>query len=498
MPADGATRRPNQSNLPNLPAGSRRSQPLARHSTPPSPLHIVIAGGGAAGYFAAITCAEACAQDHTPAEVTLLESTAHPLAKVRVSGGGRCNLTRACFDPRELVKGYPRGARELLGAFHRWGPRETIDWFESRGVPLITQPDLRIFPKADTSQAIIDCLQHAAARAGVRVRTQCGLAGVAQSRPNPKSKIENPKFLLTLSTGETLACDRLLIAAGGKCAAALAIAQKLGHAIEPPVPSLFTFNIEDPRLRGLAGFAVPNATTHIPGTTPALRETGPLIITHWGLSGPAVLKISAWGARELAARDYKFALVVNWLGGKTTEQARAELAAARATHARRQVATWNPFGLSQRLWERLVRAAGIAPAPAPAATWANLPNQQISALAAQVTACEFSVAGKSANKDEFVTCGGVRLSEVDFKTMESRLCPGLHFAGEVLDIDGITGGYNFQAAWTTGRLAGLAMANCIGGSKAKACAIQNPESKIQNLHRATAAHHLRRRRADCL
>ena len=304
-----------------------------------------------------------------------------------------------------------------------------------------------------------------------------------QRQPNPPSRptrrpaprpIQNPKFSLTLATGETLDCDRLLIATGGggdknksAPAAALAIAQQLGHAIEPPVPSLFTFNIDDPRLRDLAGLAVPDATTRIPGVTPCLRETGPLIITHWGLSGPAVLKLSAWGARELAARDYTFPLVVNWIGDSgggdgapgdaspATGRARAALTAARVTHARRQVATWNPFALSTRLWERLVAAAGIAAT----ATWANLPNQKIHALAAQVTACEFSVTGKSANKDEFVTCGGVRLSEVDFRTMESRRCPGLYFAGESLDIDGLTGGYNLQSAWTTARLAGLAMAN---------------------------------------
>ncbi len=410
-----------------------------------TPQRIVIAGGGAAGFFAAITCAEACAENRRPAEITLLEATARPLAKVRISGGGRCNVTRACFDPRELVKGYPRGANELLGAFHRWQPRDTIEWFESRGVPLITQPDLRMFPKADTSQAIIDCLQHAAARAGVKVRLEAALHA---ARFNPASA-----FTLTLATGETLSCDRLLLATGGggKSSAALAIAESLGHAVEPPVPSLFTFKIDDPRLRDLAGFAVPNATTHIPGTR--LKETGPMIITHWGLSGPAVLKISAWGARELHARDYRFPLVVNWLGSTSAGQARDALVSARAAHPRRQITNWNPFSLSSRLWERLASAAGLAPA----ATWANLSNGQLNALAAQCTACDFAVTGKSANKDEFVTCGGVRLSEVDFKTMESRIRPGLHFAGEVLDIDGITGGYNFQAAWTTGRLAGLAM-----------------------------------------
>ncbi|MDF9828204.1 putative Rossmann fold flavoprotein [Ereboglobus sp. PH5-10] len=414
-----------------------------------TPQRIVIAGGGAAGYFAAITCAEACAQSDIRAEITLIEAAPQPLAKVRISGGGRCNVTRACFDPRELVKGYPRGARELLGAFHRWQPRDTIEWFESRGVPLITQPDSRMFPAADSSQAIIDCLQHAAARAGVKVRTKCGLANAVASAA-PRS------FNLALSTGETLPCDRLLIATGGgaKSGAALTIAEKLGHAIEPPVPSLFTFNIDDPRLRDLAGFAVPRAATAIPGSTPKLRETGPMIITHWGLSGPAILKISAWGARELHARNYHFPLTVNWLGPITTEQARATLAATRASHARRQITTWNPFALSSRLWERLAAAANIPSAT----TWANLSKTQLAALAAQCTACEFTVTGKSTNKDEFVTCGGVRLGEVDFKTMQSRVCPGLYFAGEVLDIDGITGGYNFQAAWTTGRLAGLAMA----------------------------------------
>jgi len=409
------------------------------------PLRIAIAGGGAAGYFAAITASEECAKYGVPAEVNIFEASAQPLAKVLVSGGGRCNVTRACFDPRELVEGYPRGSRELLGAFHRWQPQDTIEWFESRGVPLVTQSDLRIFPVADTAQAITDCLQRATARARVKVRTRCGVINIKKSVSY---------FTLALTTGETFECDRLLIATGGmqkKSSPLFTAIEQLAHTIEPPVASLFSFNINDSRLHGLTGLAVENAVAFIPETT--LRETGGVLVTHWGLSGPAILKLSAWGARLLHTREYKFPLVVNWVG-ETTETIRATLVAARVSHARRQVATWNPFGLSARLWKYLVQTADIAET----AIWANASNAQLASLATRTSACEWNVTGKSTNKDEFVTCGGVHLKEVDFKTMQSRICAGLYFAGEVLDIDGITGGYNLQAAWTTGRLAGLAMA----------------------------------------
>jgi predicted flavoprotein YhiN len=439
----------------------------------------VIAGGGAAGFFAAITCAEA-----DPArEVILLEASPALLAKVKISGGGRCNVTHACFDPRELVKRYPRGGRELLGAFHRWQPRDTVAWFAERGVELKTESDGRMFPTTDDSQTIIDCLQHAAQKAGVQIRTRCGVsssvlwAGCPHpaseiATPNPRgegtpptaeiparsdtrpSALVRPNFALTLSTGETLACDRLLLATGGpKVSSTPPLAAQLGHTVEPPVPSLFTFNLADPRLRDLAGLSVAEVVATVRDTK--LRETGPLLVTHWGVSGPAILKLSAWGARELHARDYRFALLINWLAGKTPDAARTDLAAARSAYPRRHVATASPFAaIPQRLWERLVLAAGLAPD----AIWTGVSNDKLAALATQLTASEFAVTGKSTNKDEFVTCGGVRLSEVDFKTMESRVVPGLHFAGEALDIDGVTGGFNFQAAWTTGRLAGLAMA----------------------------------------
>lgn len=403
---------------------------------------VSVVGGGAAGFFGAIACAEA----NPAVRVTLHEATAHLLAKVKISGGGRCNVTHACFEPRELARRYPRGGRELTGAFSRFQPRDTIAWFAARGVQLKVEEDGRMFPTTDDSQTIVDCLQGAARRAGVTVRTQCGVKS-AERLPASAS------FRLTLTTGDIVTTDRLLLATGGnKSSAGFAIAQAFGHTLEPPVPSLFTFHIDDRRLRDLAGVSVEDAATAVAGTP--LKERGPMLVTHWGLSGPAVLKISAWGARLLAERDYQFALRVNWAPKFNLETARAELERVRAAEPRKQVTTFCPFGVPLRLWERLVAAAGIAPT----APWTSLGNAALRALAAQVTDAEFAVIGKSLFKDEFVTCGGVKLSEVDFRTMESRLVPGLHFAGEMLDIDGVTGGFNFQAAWTTGWHAGRAMA----------------------------------------
>jgi predicted Rossmann fold flavoprotein len=405
---------------------------------------VVVIGGGAAGFFAAITCAEA----NPEAQVTLYEATAHLLAKVKVSGGGRCNVTHACFEPRELAKRYPRGGRELLGAFHRWSPRETIAWFVERGVELKTEGDGRMFPITDDSATIVECLQTAAAKAGVEVVTRLGLR-----KAEAAGTADNPAFWLTLTDDSELRCDRLLIATGGnRASVGLVVAEKLGHAIEPTVPSLFTFHIDDKRLEKLSGIAVENVTATVPGTK--LQSDGPLLITHWGLSGPAVLKLSAWGARELAAREYQFTLRINFAAGRTREAVLQQLSAMRTQHPRKQLATLNPLQLPVRFWERLLQINGIAAD----VQWAGVPNAALTQLADGLTAADFAVVGKSMNKEEFVTCGGVRLREIEFKTMESKVCPGLHFAGEVLDIDGITGGFNFQAAWTTGRLAGLAMA----------------------------------------
>ena len=418
----------------------------------PSPTHrVLIVGGGAAGFFAAITCAEAI-NALPPARrlgrVQIQEATLHPLAKVRISGGGRCNLTHACFDARELSKRYPRGSRELIGPFNKWGPRETVAWFEGRGVPVKAEEDGRMFPQSDNSASIVDCLRNAAANANVVLTQGRGVRGVTRR--------EGGGFSVDCG-GTIIECDCLLIATGGNAeSGGMAMAASLGHTIEAPVPSLFTFNIADPRLDGLSGLASQKARVTVPGTK--LSEEGPVLVTHWGLSGPAILRCSAWGARELATRQHQFVLRLNWSPSHTRDTALAELVRARGANPKKQLATWCPFpALPSRLWERLIPAAGLSPT----SLWTACSNDSLARLATQVTECEFKVTGKATNKDEFVTCGGVKLSEVDFKTMQSRLVPGLFFAGEVLDIDGITGGFNFQAAWTTGRLAGLAMAELV-------------------------------------
>jgi hypothetical protein len=412
-------------------------------------VRVIIIGGGAAGIYAAIACAEKLGH---AGEVTVYEATAHPLAKVRVSGGGRCNVTHACFEPRELVKFYPRGGRELLGAFHRWQPRDTVAWFAARGVETKTEEDGRMFPVTDDSATIADCLLRAAQDAGVRLVTSLGVRKVEST-----GRAEAPSFWVTLTDGSEVRCERLLIATGGnRSSAGFTIAEALGHTIEPLVPSLFTFHIDDARLIGLSGVSLEEAVVSVPGTK--LRTSGPLLITHWGLSGPAVLKLSAWGARELADRKYEFPLTVNFAPPHTRETLTQELMKVREKNPRKQLTTWSPLPMPQRLWERLVTSTGIA-ASAP---WTTVGNAALTTLATQITSAALSVVGKSLFKEEFVTCGGVKLSEVDFRRMESRVCPGLFFAGEVLDIDGVTGGFNFQSAWTTGALAGEAMGERTG------------------------------------
>ena len=407
----------------------------------PERRRIAVLGGGAAGFFAAITCAEALGK---AGSVTLFEATPHLLAKVRISGGGRCNVTHSCFEPAELVKKYPRGGRELLGAFHRFQPRDTIEWFASRGVATKTEEDGRMFPVTDDSATIVDCLMSAAARAGVNIRLSTAVRSIIK---------EADTFRLTLGTGSIEEFDRVIVATGGnKSSGGLAIAESFGHSIVPPVPSLFTFHITDPRLTDLSGISVESATVTAPGTK--LKTDGPVLITHAGLSGPGILKLSAWGAREFAEQNYTFPIALNWVLPHTRDSLIKALSVVREQNARKQVTTFSPVAMPQRLWERFVVAAGI-PTTTP---WAHVSNPSLQTLATQLTAAEFRVDGKSMFKDEFVTCGGVKLSEVEFKTMESRKCAGLHFAGEVLDIDGVTGGFNFQNAWTTGYLAGSACA----------------------------------------
>ena len=406
---------------------------------------IIVIGGGAAGFFAAITCAEAA----RGCQVAILEKGPQFLCKVRISGGGRCNVTHACFDPRELVTYYPRGAQELLGPFNAFQPSDTVSWFESRGVRLKTEEDGRIFPVTDSSQTIIDCLLHAARAAGVELRANCAVEGASR---DPQAG-----FQVRLTNGEILNCDRLMLATGGcRVAAAGALAARFGHTIEAPVPSLFSFHISTSWLRDLAGVSLPMVQAAAPDYD--LSERGALLVTHQGVSGPVILRLSAWGARSLHKAEYNFRLHVNWLPDQDETTLSNQFTTIRRTHPARLVGNVPLTSLPARLWERLVLVCGINRE----ARWADFSKSAQHRLIQQITRTELTVAGKSLNRDEFVTCGGVRLAEVNFKSMESRLCRGLYFGGELLDIDGLTGGFNFQAAWTTGWLAGRAMAsvNC--------------------------------------
>jgi len=408
----------------------------------PKKQRVIVVGGGAAGVFAAITCAEA----DPDAEVTVLEKGPRFLSKVRISGGGRCNVTHHCFEPRELTARFPRGAQELIGPFQRFQARDTVEWFEGRGVRLKTEKDGRMFPVTDSSETIIECLMRSARDAGVKLMANQGVEAV-------EKKPDGAFVLRTAPQGE-LVCDKLLLATGG-CRTPLLgqLAVTLGHTLEKPVPSLFTFHMETPWLRELAGVSLESVEASVPGTR--LRERGALLVTHWGLSGPVILRLSAWGARKLSDLNYDFPLRINWLPHLDSATIAAELDARRKTQAARFVVNSTLSPLTARLWEALVKASGVALGT----RWSALSKGAQHQLMEQLRQTEFRVSGKSLNKEEFVTCGGVRLREVDFQTMQSRVCPGLYFAGELLDIDGITGGFNFQAAWTTGWIAGKAISN---------------------------------------
>ncbi len=420
------------------------------------PLGIVVIGGGAAGFFGAITCATA----HPHTRVTLLEAGHQPLSKVRISGGGRCNVTHACFDPATLISYYPRGAKALRGAFSRFQPKDTVAWFGSHGVQLKTEADGRMFPVTDNSETIVDCLVKAAEDAGVKLRTGTPVKFVRRYPPQPEDPLTKGGsarggFEVELKTGEIVRCDRLLLATGSNPQGYRWV-KDLGHKVEPPVPSLFTFNIPDPRLQDLAGVSVNDVRLRLPDAPPTLKEqTGPLLITHWGLSGPAVLKLSAWGARFLHEHHYQTPLLVNWLPQYNEESLRKMLLAVKSQLPRRQIATSCPIPIPKRLWMSMITHLSIGAEE----RWAEVSKKALNQLVQELTQGRYLIKGKGVFKEEFVTCGGVSLKEVDFKTMESRQCPGLYFAGEILDIDGVTGGFNFQSAWTTAWLAGQAMGN---------------------------------------
>ena len=403
-----------------------------------SKLKIAIIGGGASGYFAAITAAES----NPAAQVTIYEQSKRTLQKVKVSGGGRCNVIHNCFDPNELATRYPRGSQELRAAFHRWQTQDTLEWFAHRGIKLKTESDGRIFPVSDDSQTIINCFQEAAREAGVQLRKECSVKFIEK----------NTSFILHLSDGRQISTDKVLIAAGSlKSSPLIRVLESMGHTVEALAPSLFAFNLSDKRSHGLSGLSVQNARVSLV-KDPNSAQTGPILITHCGLSGPAILRLSAWQARNLQKAKYHFEIQINWLGDSSENQVRQIFQNLRA--GKNLVKTKVFDEIPRRLWERLAESAGITSEQ----KWAQLSKAKENALINELIAGQFSVQGKTTNKEEFVTCGGVCLREVDFKSMESKLVPGLHFAGECLDIDGITGGFNFQGAWTTGRIAGLAIA----------------------------------------
>jgi predicted Rossmann fold flavoprotein len=406
------------------------------------PLRIVVIGGGAAGFFGAIACAKA----NPDAQVTLLEASRQPLAKVLISGGGRCNVTHACFDAQELVQNYPRGAKALRGALTRFGPQHTVAWFAADGVYLKTEADGRMFPVTNTSETIVECLIKAVAKSGVKLYVGTHVTSV-------KRTAADGGFDILLKSGDPMKCDRLLLATGSSIVG-YKIVRELGHEIEPPVPSLFTFNILDQKLRELAGVSVNPVQLRLSaGGKSQLQQTGPLLITHWGLSGPAVLKLSAWGARVLHESRYQATLLINWLPLMHQEQVREKVLAVKDEWGKKAIALHRGVDLPHRLWQYIIARAGITTDD----RWAEISSKTLNQLVQELTQGQYLINGKGAFKEEFVTCGGVKLKEVNFKTMESRLVPGLYFAGEILDIDGVTGGFNFQSAWTTGYLAGIAM-----------------------------------------
>jgi hypothetical protein len=409
----------------------------------------LILGGGAAGFFAAIQCARELAAagfvaTADSALVTLIEGARAPLTKVRISGGGRCNVTHACFDARTLAARYPRGARELTGPFQRFQPRDTMAWFEAEGVPLKIEADGRVFPTSDDSASSAEALLAAARRAGVKL--YCGDPSIDLKRDE-----SDAGFVARLRSGAVYVAPRVLIATGGGPIGPR-FAAALGHRIVPPAPSLFSFKINDPELHALAGVAVETARIALPELR--LREEGPLLVTHQGLSGPAVLRLSAHGARDLFVANYNADVEIDFLPELPEDAVRAALEEERRANGARSLQN-GPIGkLPKRLWRYLLARAGADPER----KFAALTRADSAALLAALKHARFRISGKGEFKDEFVTAGGVALEEIDFVRFASRRCSGLYIAGEALDIDGLTGGYNFQAAWTGGWLAGGAMA----------------------------------------
>ena len=404
---------------------------------------IGILGGGAAGYFGAIQIARLLKGE---ANIVLLEKGNEPLTKVKISGGGRCNVTHNLFDPVALSEKYPRGSKELRGAFERFQPKDTIKWFESHGVKLKAEADGRMFPITNTSSTILDCLINEAEKEGVKTYLDNPITAIYLDKTNQK------KFCLLDAKEEKHFFDKLLVATGSN-RKVWGWLEALGHTIEKPLPSLFTLHIPDSRIKDLPGLSVSNGEIRLlPKGKP---QQGPILITHWGLSGPAVLRLSAWEAKSFAECDYKAKVKVNWLGQVTGEEFISRITAIRQESPAKKISANSQFGLASRLWESFLKNGNISLEK----RWSEISNVEINRLRDEICSSIYEVDGKSIFKEEFVTCGGVNRKEIDFRTMESKIIPGMYFAGEVIDIDGITGGFNFQNAWTTSWIAAEAIAS---------------------------------------
>lgn len=403
--------------------------------------HLVVIGGGAAGFF----CAVNAARLNPSLKVTIIEKTSKLLSKVKVSGGGRCNVTHACFDIADMSKRYPRGQHFVKKAFHQFFTTDTINWFEERGVKLKTEGDGRMFPVTNSSQTIIDSLLKEANKHKVEI---------LMNREVIELSMVNEEWSIKLSDSKLLASDFCCIASGGYPKSSMFDwLKELGHSIEQPVPSLFTFNLPNHTITKLMGVSVENVKVKIVGSK--LEEEGPLLITHWGLSGPAVLRLSAWGARELKIKNYEFTIVVNWLAAFNEDSLRKKFQELRNENASQKIINKNSFGLPSRLWEFLAEQSGIKNEW----RWADLPSTEQNKFIKNLCNYDCEVKGKTTFKEEFVTAGGIKLNEIDPNTMMSKKVKNLFFAGEILDVDGITGGFNFQHAWTSGFTASKAIAN---------------------------------------
>jgi len=397
-------------------------------------MHIAIIGAGAAGCFAAANIPYAVGR-----QVTVLEKTGKALQKVKVSGGGRCNVTHACFDIPELIDRYPRGKQLLRKSLYRFSPKDTVSWFERHGVKLKTEDDGRMFPVTDSSQTIIDCLWQEMIHNKAEVLYHRSVERIERSEQG---------FIIHFVDAPSVKADRILVSSGGYPKPdQYKWLEALGHTIQPPAPSLFTFNMPKHPITELMGVVAENATIKISGTK--IIEQGPILITHWGLSGPAVLRTSAWGARELQQRNYEFQVMINWLGDVDEAELKDSIAQLRREQGKQIIQSKNPFSLPRRLWEYLLEQSGIKAD----VRWGELPAANQNKLIEHLIRDIYQVKGKTTFKEEFVTCGGITLSEIDPQTMQSRKVSGLFFAGEIMDVDGITGGYNFQNAWSSAWIA---------------------------------------------